>query len=316
MLRVCLVGEGAQGATYMEALRSVDGLQVVSLVGGIQADVESFAAKWQIPTWGTDLQLALTDEVDAVILGSPSQLHRQQAEQVLAAGKHLLLEIPMALSATDSEELVDLADASGKIAMVAHTRRFAPVWQEMKRRVWAGELTPLHLITQTFFFRRENLNRFGQPRTWVDNMLWHHGCHFLDFICTLLPGQSFEVWAQAGPDHPELGIPMDMTLGMRSSGGVLVSSVCSFNHHGPIQASCKLIGVEDTLIVGGPTLTDYQGEVLLKQEAQDPFVNILAEFVSAIEQGREPESSFRQCLPAMQLIDRLQSCLDNPVAEA
>ncbi len=310
MLNICLVGEGAQGATYMEALQSVDGMQVVALVGGVAEDVAGFAEKWQIPRQGTDLQLALDEGVDAVILGSPSRLHRQQAEQVLKAGKHLLLEIPMALSLQHSEELTNIARNTDRVAMVAHTRRFAPVWKELQRQVMDGELTPLHLVTQTYFFRRENLNRFGQPRTWVDNMLWHHGCHFLDFICTLFPGDSFEVWAQAGPEHPELGIPMDLTLGMRSKDGALVSSVCSFNHHGPIQASCKVIGLENTLEVGGPKLVDYQGNILMQQNPLDPFINILAEFRDAIVQQRQPESCFAQCLEAMRLIDRLQRCID------
>ena len=310
MLKVCLAGEGAQGATYMESIQQIAGIEVVSLVGGIKSDTREFAAKSGIPRYGLDFSEALAGDIDAVILDTPSQLHRQQAEQVIRAGKHLLLEIPMALTLADFEFLADLADEAGVVALVAHTRRFSPVYLKLKRRIDSGELQPLHIVTQTYFFRRQNLNRFGQPRTWVDSLLWHHACDFIDSICWLLQDPQMEVWAQAGPDHPELGIPMDITIGMRSSSGVLVSSICSFNHHGPIQVSFKTIGVQDTLRVDGPLLLDHQNNELLRQHALDPFINICRHFEQVIVADEAPRSCLRQGLSAMRLIDRLQGEID------
>ena len=79
-----------------------------------------------------------------------------------------------------------------------------------------------------YFFRRRNVNRFGKPRTWPDDLLWHQACHMIDFIYWLFDEPDMQVWGQAGPNHPELDIPMDISIGMRSRQGCVVTAGMSF----------------------------------------------------------------------------------------
>ncbi len=314
MVKICLAGEGGQGMTYMQTLEKMSGVEVVSLAGGLEKDTAEFAEQWNIPHHSLDLAECVDQpDVEAVILTSPSQVHVEQAELVLSKGKHLMLEIPMALDLAGSEQLVDLEKKCGLTCMVAHTRRYSPMYREIHRRLRAGELQLHHILFQTYFFRRVNINRFGKPRTWVDDLLWHHACHSVDLIYWLLDDPDMDAWGQTGPDHPELGIPMDITIGMRSDkAGCIVTGALSFNHHGPIDVSTKFIGEETTLTVNSSKseMRDPEGELVMTDAPGEAFLNQCREFVAAIEAGRKPATSFADCLPAMKLLDRIQTAID------
>ncbi len=164
-------------------------------------------------------------------------------------------------------------------------------------------------MQHTFFFRRENTNRFGKPRTWTDDLLWHQACHTIDSIYWFFDEPDMEGWGQAGPDHPELGIPMDLTIGMRSQSGCLVTVAMSFNNHGPISGSYRFIGEENTYLEQGGGLTDWKGNEI-PLEGGDSCVVQDREFFDAIEAGRKPLTSCQSCLPTMALLDRIQQSID------
>lgn len=311
MIKLCLAGEGAQGETYMQEIQHMDDVKVISLVGGIEEDTQAFAERWNIPFYTMDLAEGMGQEgVDAVILGTPSALHAEHARLAFSMGKHQLLEIPMALNLADCQELVLLESQHNLKCMVAHTRRYSPICLEIERRVKNGELTPYHVLTETHFFRRENLNRFGQPRTWVDSLLWHHACHYIDQIQAWFEPQQWEAWAQAGPNHKELGIPMDISFCMKNQAGVIVTSSYSFNEHGPFGGHMKVIGEQDTLLMQRPNLLDHNGNILATDQPGDPFKGILREFVESITEDHEPRTSYAKSLYAMEIIDRAQHILD------
>ena len=312
-MKICLVGEGAQGQTYMEALREVEGVEVVALAGGLAENTAVFAQKWTIPYHCLDLADALGQPgVEAAIIASPSQVHAAQAQTALARGKHVLLEIPMALNIGDARKLADIEANSGLTCMVAHTQRFSNVYAAMRERVGSGELHPHHIVFEIFFFRRENLNRFGELRTWTDSLLWHHACHYVDTIYSLFREPDIEVWAQVGPNHPKLGVPMDLTIGMRAQHGCLITGAMSFNNHGPIHYDMRLIGEQATLtaLSGAGILSDHDGKILAEEKSNERFVKQCREFFDAIEAGRKPLTSFEECLPVMAILDRLQQSIE------
>jgi 2-hydroxy-4-carboxymuconate semialdehyde hemiacetal dehydrogenase len=193
--------------------------------------------------------------------------------------------------------------------MVTHTRRFSSPHREIRRRIRDGTFHLHHMVVETYFFRRTNLNMHGQPRSWVDNLLWHHGCHSIDLAQWILGDPDFEVWGQKGPDHPVLGIPMDMSVAMKSANGPLFTMAMSFNNKGPFGGFYRYIGEEETYRVYRDSMTDSEGkEVPLDGVAA--FDRQDVEFTSAIREGREPESSAGSCLPTMVLIDRIDKRMD------
>jgi 2-hydroxy-4-carboxymuconate semialdehyde hemiacetal dehydrogenase len=304
-MKICLAGTGAMGVIHMKALKKIDDVEVIAVNSRVEESGKKFAAEWGISYSSTDLEECLDRPgVDAVILTTPSSMHADQTILALNKGKHVQVEIPMSLNLRDAERVVDRVRRSGKICMVTHTRRFSAPHREIRRRIRDGSFHLHHMVVETYFFRRENLNMHGEPRSWVDNLLWHHACHSIDLAYWILNEPEFEVWGQKGPDHSSLGIPMDMTVGMRSRKGQLFTMAMSFNNKGPFGGFYRYIGEEETYKVYRDSMTDSEG----REVALDPvaaFDRQDIEFTSAIREGREPESSAASCLPTMALLDRI-----------
>src|SRR5262249_279073 len=212
-MKVALAGQGAFGVRQLEALQNVPHVQVISLAGGRPPGPEEVARKWGIRHWTSDLAETLRQPgVEAVILASPTQIHAKQAEQIMRAGKHVLIEIPIADSVADSERIAHVQKETGVVAMAGHVRRFNPSHQWVNRKIKSGELTIQQMDGQTYFFRRTNMNAAGQPRSWTDHLLWHHACHTVDLFMYQTGQQPVVANAIQGPLHAELGIAMDMSI--------------------------------------------------------------------------------------------------------
>jgi len=309
-MKICLAGTGAMGVIHVKALKKIAGVEVVSVNSRTEESGKAFASEWGIPHYSTSLEESLDRPgVEAAILTTPSSLHAEQAILALGKGKHVQVEIPMSLNLPDAQRILDAAHRSKKICMVTHTRRFSSPHREIRRRIQNGTFHLHHMVVETYFFRRENTNMHGQPRSWVDNLLWHHGCHSVDLAQWILNEPNFAAWGQKGPDHPVLGIPMDMTVGMKSKKGPLFSMVMSFNNKGPFGGFYRYIGEEETYKVYRDSMTDSEGkEVPLDGTAA--FDRQDVEFTSAIREGREPESSAQSCLPTMALLDKIERAME------
>jgi 2-hydroxy-4-carboxymuconate semialdehyde hemiacetal dehydrogenase len=233
-MKVILVGAGAFGVKHLEAMAKIDGIEVLSLVSRDPVTTAEVAKKWKIPHCTTDLAQALAQPgVEAALLCSPTQLHARQAVQCMRAGKHVMIEIPIADSLADAELVVRTQQETGVTAMGGHTRRFNPSHQWIHKRILAGELKVLQMDVQTYFFRRTNMNALGQPRSWTDNLLWHHACHTVDLFGYQTGQQASQYYALQGPISPTLGIAMDMSIGLRVPSGAICTLSLSFNNDGP-----------------------------------------------------------------------------------
>ncbi|MCH8130287.1 MAG: Gfo/Idh/MocA family oxidoreductase, partial [Acidobacteria bacterium] len=262
-MNIVIAGEGAIARKHVAALSRIDGVKIVSVAGGFEADTREFAAEFDIPHWSLDLADSLDRPgVDAVILATPTPLHASQAIAALEAGKHTLVEIPMADNLADSEALVEAQERSGLVAMVGHTRRFNPSHQWVRARIEAGEFAIQHFVVQTFFFRRENKNALGKPRSWTDHLLWHHAGHTVDLFQYQTGEIANRVWAQQGPIHPDLGIAMDMTIGLGAPSGALCTLALSFNNEGPFGSWFRYIGDTGTYVARYDDLETGNGETI------------------------------------------------------
>jgi 2-hydroxy-4-carboxymuconate semialdehyde hemiacetal dehydrogenase len=310
-MRFCVAGAaGAFGTKHLDALARIDGAEVTSVVGGGPDDIEAFARERGIGHATKDLGESLArDDVEAVILATPTQLHAEQTIACLEAGKHVLCEIPMADSLEASRRVVEAQRKTGLVAMVDHVRRFNPSHQWIHRKIAAGELTLQQLDVQTYFFRRTNTNAKGEPRTWTDHLLWHHACHTVDLFQYQTGGQAVEAFGLQGPPHPMLGIAMDMSIGMKAPNGAICTLSLSFNNDGPFGTYFRYICDNGTYLARYDDLFDgYEKPVDLTGVAVSSDGVELAdrEFISAIREGREPNSSVAQALSAMETLDRIE----------
>jgi 2-hydroxy-4-carboxymuconate semialdehyde hemiacetal dehydrogenase len=314
-LTVAFVGYGSIAAAHGRALRELGGVRFDSVVGRRAEATEAFAREWGFAHWTLSLEEALARPgVDAVVICSPSDQHAAQAEQALATGKHVLVEIPLAMSLADAERVTELAERAGLRLMVAHTQRFFPALLELRRRIAAGELHPHHLVFRWFFLRRSNVNWAGRQRSWTDNLLWHHACHVVDAALWLLGrtetaaarSGAVQTLGQAGPPHAELGIPLDLDLLLRA-GDVLVNIAMSYNSPWPMH-EYLVIGEEATLRFEDGRLVEKEGPIFAPEGA-NPIREQDREFLAAVREGREPSVSGRSALPAMRALQAVQDNL-------
>jgi len=312
-MKVILVGTGAFGVKHLEAVAKIDGVEVVSVVSRDPASTAEIAKKWKIAHSTTDLAEALAQPgVEAAILCSPTQLHAQQALQCMAAGKHVMIEIPIADSLADAQAVVAAQQRTGLVAMGGHTRRFNPSHQWIHRRIQAGELKVLQMDVQTYFFRRTNTNALGQPRSWTDHLLWHHACHTVDLFQYQTGQQASQCYALQGPMHPTLGIAMDMSIGMAVPSGAICTLSLSFNNDGPFGTFFRYICDQGTYICRYDDLFDGNNSPIDVSKVDVSMNGIELqdrEFFSAIQEGREPNASVQQVLPAMRTLDALEKDL-------
>ena len=305
-----MAGEGAFANKHLDALARIDSVQVVSICGGVLEATAKVAAARSIPHFTLDLAEALAQPgVEAVILATPTPVHAAQAKQAMRAGKHVLVEIPMADNLADAEELVRFQQETGVVAMVDHVRRFNPSHQWLHNRIVAGELRIQQMDVQTFFFRRTNTNAKGEPRSWTDHLLWHHACHTVDLFQYQTGAPAAAVTALQGPIHPKLGIAMDMALGMRSAEGAICTLSLSFNNQGPFGTFFRYICDRGTFVANYDDLFTGDGEqidVSGVAVSTDGIELADREFLAAICEGREPNSSLAQGLPAMRTLDLME----------
>ena len=127
-MKICVAGQGAFGQKHLDALKRIPDVEVTSLVGGNQDATAEIAKKYGIPHYTGDLSEGIK-RADAVILTTPTKMHFRQGEQVMRAGKHVLVEIPVTDSVEDAENLVKIAKETGVVAMGGHVRRFNPSHQ-------------------------------------------------------------------------------------------------------------------------------------------------------------------------------------------
>src|SRR5271156_1709039 len=173
-LKVALAGAGAFGLRHLDAIKEIDGVETVSLVGRELDKTREAAAKYGVDYVTTDLADSLKiPGLDAVILATPTQMHAAQALQCLKAGKHVQIEIPLADSLRDAEAVVAEQKRSRLVAMVGHTRRFNPSHQFVRQRILKDEFHIQQMAVQSFFFRRSTMNALGQPRSWSYHRLGH-----------------------------------------------------------------------------------------------------------------------------------------------
>ena len=305
-MKLCMVGYGAIAERHVEAFGAIGGVEPWALVGRRAEPAAEFASRWKFRSWTLDLDEALADPaLEVVVITSPNALHAAQAEKSLNAGKHVLLEIPMALNLPDAERVTRLARRVRLRLMVAHTMRTFPALLEVRRRVEAGELRIYHIVGLFGLPRRSNTTFAGNPRSWTDDLLWHFGAHMVDMALWLTGHrEARRLFCQIGPKHPTQNV-MDLSLCMTLPGGELVTFAQSFNL-ASFQWKVTFIGEQTTLVYDKGTLQGAEGEVIVPGRPIQDLRDQNQEFIAAIREGRDPSITGEEVLPAMRILQAAQ----------
>jgi len=247
-LRVGLVGAGRWAAAHRATLAAA-GAELVAVATGSAASAARVRAEWGVPAT-TDLGELLAADVEAVIVASPNDLHAGQALRALAAGKHVLVEKPMAITRADARALADAARASDRVVAVGHEMRVFALFARVRALMDEGRLgEPLHLKLD--LWRRPHRTGTGGWKTdaaRLGSTILEEPVHYLDLARWYL-GEPREVlaWASSRPEHPGWFENLDVRLRFDPAAadggdrwGLVTSSIAAAGHH----IDLKLVGTD------------------------------------------------------------------------
>jgi 2-hydroxy-4-carboxymuconate semialdehyde hemiacetal dehydrogenase len=306
-MNICMVGYGMMGVWHSEALIAA-GATLHTVVGRRIEAAEEFAKRFGYRKWTVSLEAALADpEIDIVIIGSPSEQHETQAIKSLEAGKHTLIEIPIAMSLAGAERVIAAGKRSGKIFGLCHPMRYRHEREALRTRIAAGEEKIRHIAGRFFIKRLVNIGATGYKRSWIDNILWHHFCHFVDLGMYLFDGAPIRrIQSHMGALHPTTGIPMECTVLVETEADQTM--LVHGSYHATFRLYDKLIVTDKETynydILAG-TLKTEAGSVPIEAE-QKNCARVITDFLAAVREGRPPVTHGPTVLPAMRVLQAVQ----------
>jgi myo-inositol 2-dehydrogenase / D-chiro-inositol 1-dehydrogenase len=249
-LRVGLVGAGRWAAVHRATLEPA-GAVLVGVATGSVASAARVRSDWGVPAT-TDLDELLALDVEAVIVASPNDLHAEQALRALAAGRHVLVEKPMAITDADAAALAAAARASDRVVAVGHEMRVFQLFERVQELIASGRVgEPLHLSLH--LWRRPHRSGAGgwkgDPARLGSSIL-EEPVHYLDLARWYL-GAPREVlaWSASRPGRADAHEHLDVRVrfGAAADGGdrwaVVARSLAGAGH----AVELKLLGSEASL---------------------------------------------------------------------
>lgn len=305
-LNVCVVGYGGIAVFHCEALQHIEGARLHTVVGRREEPTGAFKDRFGFERATIEFAEALADtDIDAVVITSPSELHVAQALAALEAGKHVLVEIPMALSHKGAREVAGLSKRSVGRMMVAHTRRFEPAGSFAKEFLDSGKAGGvLQHQSYSFWLRHENVGWTGYQRSWTDDVVFHHGCHLVDYSLWAVGAPVRRVKGELAPLDPTIGASLDVSLLIRYANEAIGTISLSYNSKQSANGN-RFICENGTLELRGNSV-DWNGEKIFEDGGGlDGGVLVQdREFIAAIREGRDPSCGAEDALNALGVLQQ------------
>ncbi|MBT3603098.1 MAG: Gfo/Idh/MocA family oxidoreductase [Candidatus Latescibacteria bacterium] len=300
-LSCCVVGYGGIADFHVEALKQMDGIKLHTVMGRRSEPAEAFRVKHGFEKATTNYDAVMADKtIDAVIIGSPSEVHYEQTIKALEAGKHVLVEIPLALSHKGARDLAGMATKSTAKLMVAHTRRFDPAGIFLKDFVTSGK--PGRILQHqhySFWLRHHNVGWTGYQRSWTDDVVFHHGCHLVDFSRWIVGAPIRRVSGELSPLHSEIGTSLDVSLLMRYQNEAIATISLSYNASQSAKGNI-FICENGTINHTGKSIV-FNGETIFETDdsAESAILTQNREFIDAIREDRAPSCNANEALASL-----------------
>jgi 2-hydroxy-4-carboxymuconate semialdehyde hemiacetal dehydrogenase len=307
MFGLCLAGTGGIAGEHMKAFGALGGVTPRWVVSRTTEGAAQFAQTWNFPKSGVDLAAALADPaVDLVVITSPNDLHAGQALQSLEAGKHVIVEIPLATSIADAGRVAAAAKAASRRVLVCHSMRSYPGIREVRRRVQSGALHLSHIAGYFTIPRRRNQS-WARQRNWIDNLLWHHAGHQVDAAMWVLGAASASrVSGRLGKPHPRFGMATDAALHFEAGQGTLVSQALSYNSE-QFCWELRFLGAEESLTWRNGRLLNEKDEDVVPEASWLDMTTQNREMLHAITSGEPGEFDIQSVLPSMQVLHEAET---------
>jgi myo-inositol 2-dehydrogenase / D-chiro-inositol 1-dehydrogenase len=205
-VRVGLIGSGFISSIHYEALGTVRGSEVVAVASPTPGRAQRFAAERRISHHFTDFRRLLDlKEVDLVVLGIPNDLHCEVACLAADAGKHTVVEKPMALNLAECDRMIAACERAGVILGYAEELCFTPKYVRLKQLIAEGALGKVHLVKQSEKHDGPHTNWFYDTSRSGGGVTFDMGCHAIEFFRWLLGDSSHGGKARIQSVYAQMG---------------------------------------------------------------------------------------------------------------
>lgn len=315
---IAAVGLGRIARSHIDGIRQWPEKCELGTVVDVQEDrARAFSDEYDVPYYTSTEEAYNDSEVDAVVLGVPHHLHAPLAVEACEAGKHVLVEKPMARSVTEGEEMVEAAEANDVNLMIGQSRRFFPALREAyERRKEIGRITNLH-YNFTPFFDVDIAPDWWQSEEMTGGLVYPMlGSHSIDYTLWMLEEKDpVGVYAEGTNSNSDFEGHDAVSLIIRFDDGTQATNYLSINNRDPKHRG-MIIGEEGSVhwnqvgdhegnLVGTATtnLTINGESVYVAPDAPHNFAYQMQEFVDSIQEGREPSPSGAEVLTQLSIIE-------------
>jgi predicted dehydrogenase len=322
-LRVGVVGAGYWGINHVRAFAQAKGSQLAVVCDPDQKMLDRAGRIAPSARLLTSFDEALA-AVDAVVLASPATLHANQAIRALSAGKHVLVEKPLALTPADADAVVAEAERAGRVLMVGHLMLYHPGYELVRQLVAGGEIGDVYYL----YSIRVNLGRLRRD----ENALWSFAPHDISMILDLLGRSPISVAAR-GQAYLQPGVEdvvfVNMTFADRTMAQVQLSWLDPRKERRlTVVGSKKMIEFDDTHATEKiriynkgydrpPTFTQYgeyltvrHGDIYIPRlDMTEPLAVEVSHFIDCCTTGKPPRTGARQAREVVAVLDAAQTSL-------
>ena len=300
-IRLCVVGCGNAALCHAQAVRQLPNAQVVAAVDRDIDRAVRFAGQFNVGVTARDMKSVLNMvEVDAVVVALPSHIRSQVVIPALLAGKHVLVEKPMALTVEEADRMIAAAKASGRLLISAQVMRFSDVSRCLRSLIRRGRLGQILQIIHYNVRLIENPNHpwWNSPKLRKGFLIHHHGSHEIDLFTWLMDARITSVYAVSS--HPPSHTYDDtVSILMETDTGIPLSYNESFTSRYHRHAEMIVIGTKATArvadIFGIQRLEINEKAVLRDAETMEQgwpklFLSQMKSFLASVRQGKAKEA--------------------------
>jgi predicted dehydrogenase len=309
-LSVGVIGAGGIARSHMNAIKVNDNIQMVAVID-VDADRAGAAAEEFGANAYTDIEPLLANpQVEAVHVCTPHALHADQVVAAAEAGKHVLVEKPMALTLADCDRMIDACDRAGKILMVGQVMRYYPVNRTIQKMIADGEIGQVgHLIRRRYSYFNPTPAGSNSRHWYLDLemggicVLYCFGPHEYDILHWYLNSPVRQVYAQGSESTDLYRGQKDSYTAMMTheNGAVSVLSQTVVCHTGAHDQ--YIVGSTGSMMLAGDKLTVNGKEVSVEGSSREGMSNQIWEFATCCLEGREPDASGHSVRHSMAVIE-------------
>jgi predicted dehydrogenase len=324
--KLAVIGVGAWGVNHVRAFAKQKACKVVAVCDP-SPEARNRAQNLAPGSRGvaSHEEVLADKEIDAVVIATPAITHAEVARQALAAGKHVFVEKPLALSGADAESVVAAAKQAGRTLMVGHLMLYHPAVERVKRMVTDGDLGSVLYL----YALRVNLGRLRRD----ENAMWSLAPHDISIICHLLGEEPVSVSARGGC-YLQKGVEDVVFVSLRFKSGVLAQIQLSWldprkERRLTIVGSRKMVEFDDAHPVEKlriydkgfekpPAFTDFaeylsirNGDIHIPQVPMvEPLDVECRHFLECVQTGKAPLTDGLSALRVVRVLEAAQKSLE------